>query len=217
MVPLWNGGQFQIGIVDKLQPFSKQPNYSTALRSSGGVVYLPDVGESDVIHGAMSMTTVPARNLPGALCSVDAGIRRDICRIGALLHERGFVAGCDGNISVRIAPNAILCTPTSIPKGMMEPEDLVVVDMKGGQQEGHRRPSSELQMHLLFYELRPDIMAVVHAHPPTATGFAAAGLSLQDAIVAEVVLTCGQIPLASYATPGTPELAATMRPLVPLS
>jgi L-fuculose-phosphate aldolase len=109
----------------------------------------------------------------------------------------------------------ILCTPTSVSKGMMAADDLVIVDMKGEQQEGKRRPSSELKMHLLFYDLRPDVMAVVHAHPPTATGFAAAGLSLDEPIVAEVVLACGKIPLAGYATPGSPELAATMRPLMP--
>ena len=158
----------------------------------------------------------PVRNKLDASSHMEASLRREICRIGTLLHQRGYVAACDGNISVRLASNLILCTPTSVSKGMMASDDLVIVDMKGEQQEGKRRPSSELKMHLLFYDLRPDIMAVVHAHPPTATGFAAAGLSLDEPIVAEVVLACGKIPLAGYATPGSPELAATMKPLMPI-
>src|SRR5256885_480973 len=102
-------------------------------------------------------------------------IRQEICRIGKMLHENRFVAGCDGNISARLEQDLVLGTPTGLSKGMMEPEDLVVVDMQGHQRFGQRSPSSELAMHLLFYRLRPDIRAVVHAHPPTATGFAAAG------------------------------------------
>lgn len=146
---------------------------------------------------------------------IEAEARQGICRIGALLHQRGYVAAWDGNISVRLGPDLILCTPTSVCKGMMEPDDLVVVNMIGQQRQGKRRPSSELGMHLLFYRLRPDITAVVHAHPPTATGFAAAGLSLEEPLVAEIVLVCGKIPLAGYGTPGTPEVAAAMRPLIP--
>lgn len=147
---------------------------------------------------------------------VETDIRREICRIGALLHQRGYVAACDGNISVKIAADRIMCTPTSLSKGMMSPEDLVIVDMKGQQKEGRRRPSSELKMHLMFYDLRADIGAVVHAHPPTATGFAAAGLSLEEPIIAEVVLACGKIPLAGYATPGSSELSAMMCPFIPM-
>lgn len=158
----------------------------------------------------------PVRNRVETSSHTEANLRREICRIGVLLHQRGYVAACDGNISVRLASDLILCTPTSMSKGMMEPEDLVLVDMRGRQKEGKRRPSSELKMHLLFYDLRPDIMAVVHAHPPTATGFAASGLSLDEPIVAEVVLACGKIPLAPYATPGSPELAAMMMPLMPI-
>lgn len=140
---------------------------------------------------------------------------QEICRIGKLLDERGYVAGCDGNISYRLGHNLILCTPTSISKGKMKPEDLVLVDMKGNQQGGKRHPSTELGMHLGFYSLRPDICAVVHAHPPTATGFAAAGVSLEEPLVAEVVVACGKIPLARYGTPGTPELIEVLRPLIP--
>jgi L-fuculose-phosphate aldolase len=145
----------------------------------------------------------------------DDCIRREICRMGNMLHQRGFVAACDGNISVRLGQNTVLCTPTSISKGMMEPEDLVMVTMSGSQIGGDRRPSTELGMHLLFYRMRPDIRAVVHAHPPTATGFAAAGIPLDEPLVAEVVVACGRIPLARYGTPGTPELSNVLSPLVP--
>jgi len=142
-------------------------------------------------------------------------IRQEICRIGGMLHQRGYVAACDGNISVRLGQNLVLCTPTSISKGMMTPGDLVLVEMGGKQKDGKRHPSTELGMHLLFYSLRPNIRAVVHAHPPTATGFAAAGISLEEPLVAEVVVSCGQIPLARYGTPGTPDLADALKPLIP--
>src|SRR5882724_2778107 len=142
-------------------------------------------------------------------------IRQEVCRIGKMLHQSSFVAGCDGNISTRLTDGLILGTPTGICKGMMEPEDLVVVDMQGLRRNGQRSPSSELAMHLLFYRLRPDIRAVVHAHPPTATGFAAAGIALDEPLVAEVVVTFGSIPLAGYGTPGTSELASTLTPLIP--
>jgi L-fuculose-phosphate aldolase len=139
----------------------------------------------------------------------------EICRVGKMVYQCGFVAGCDGNISVRIGRNSVLATPTGISKGMMEPGDLVTVDMEGHQTGGDRRPSSELGMHLLFYRMRPEVRAVVHAHPPTATGFAAAGLALDEPLVAEVVVTFGSIPLARYGMPGTPDLADALSPLVP--
>jgi L-fuculose-phosphate aldolase len=97
----------------------------------------------------------------------------------------------------------------------MDPADMVVVDMEGGKLKGRREVTSEIGMHLLIYGLRPDIHAIVHAHPPTATGFAAAGIALDKPLVCEVVIGLGQIPLAPYGTPGTPELAETLRPLVP--
>jgi L-fuculose-phosphate aldolase len=145
----------------------------------------------------------------------DIRVREEICRVGRMLHQSGFVAGCDGNLSVRVGHNAVLTSPTSISKGMMEPDDLVIVDMEGRQTSGHRHPSTELGMHLLFYRMRPDVRAVVHAHPPTATGFAAAGIALDEPLVAEVVVTFGTIPLAVYGTPGTKELSDSLAPYVP--
>jgi L-fuculose-phosphate aldolase len=97
----------------------------------------------------------------------------------------------------------------------MRPGDLVVVDMEGMRISGKRRVSSELAMHLLIYRLRPEIRGIVHAHPPTATGFAASGLDLNRPLVCEVVVGLGSIPLARYGTPGTPELTEALEPLIP--
>jgi len=142
--------------------------------------------------------------------------REDIVRFGRMLHQRSCVAATDGNLSVRLDHETVLSTPTGMSKGMLEPEDLVVVDMKGKRVTGRRQVSSEIGMHLLIYSLRPDTHGIVHAHPPTATGYAAAGLPLNQALVSEIVLSLGCIPLARYATPGTPELVAALEPLVPL-
>ena len=132
-----------------------------------------------------------------------------------MLHERGFIAACDGNLSVRLDRHRVLVTPTAMSKGMMKSADLVIVDMAGRKLEGRREVTSEIGMHLLIYRMRPDIHGIVHAHPRTATGFAAAGIALDQPLVCEVVIGLGQIPLAPYGTPGTPELAATLEPLIP--
>jgi L-fuculose-phosphate aldolase len=140
--------------------------------------------------------------------------RRDVCAVGRWAHGHGYVAATDGNISVRLDDRRVLATPTLMSKGMMAPDDLVVVDTKGGHLQGRRKASSEIAMHLLIYKRRPDVHAVVHAHPPTATGYAAAGLALNQALISEVVLALGCIPLARYGTPGTPELTEALAPLV---
>src|SRR6478672_2122273 len=141
--------------------------------------------------------------------------RREIVLFGRALHERGYVAAMDGNLSVRLDARHILATPTSMCKGMMKPSDMVTVDMEGRRVGGRRDVSSEIAMHLLIYRLRPDVQGVVHAHPPTATGFAAAGLALNQPLVCEVVIGLGSIPLAKYGTPGTPELTEALAPLIP--
>jgi L-fuculose-phosphate aldolase len=150
---------------------------------------------------------------PGALKGEDEH-RRDICTIGSWFFERGYVAATDGNISVRLDPRRILTSPTAISKGMMTPDDLVITDLEGAKISGRRNPSSELAMHLLIYRRRPDVHAVCHAHPPVATGYAAAGVPLNKALVSEVVLSLGCIPVARYATPGTPELSEALEPLI---
>ncbi|SRR5579871_184350 len=140
--------------------------------------------------------------------------RRDIVFYGKMMHDRGYVAAMDGNLSIRLDENRILVTPTAMCKGMMKTSDLVIVDMEGRRVAGRRNVSSEIGMHLLIYRQRPDIRGIVHAHPRTATGFAAAGMALEQPLVCEVVIGLGSIPLAKYGTPGTPELAEALEPLV---
>ena len=142
-------------------------------------------------------------------------LRKEIVEIGRWIHRQGMVSGYDGNISARLDSHRILSTPTNISKGMMHSDDLVVVDYEGKKITGRRNVTSELAMHLLIYRRRLDVNAVVHAHPPTATGYAAAGLPLNKALISEVVLSFGCIPLARYGTPGTPELTEALAPLVP--
>jgi L-fuculose-phosphate aldolase len=141
--------------------------------------------------------------------------REEIVRFGHMLHANTMVAATDGNLSVRLDDHTVLSTPTSMSKGMMEPKDMVTVDMQGRKLAGRRNASSEIAMHLLIYRLRPDARAVVHAHPATATGYAAAGLPLNQALVSEIVLSLGCVPLARYGTPGTPELTDALAPLIP--
>ena len=140
--------------------------------------------------------------------------RRDICLVGQWMCERGFVPSTDGNISVRMDGQHILTTPTCASKGLMNPEDLVITGLDGKKIRGAQEPSSELGMHLLIYRCRPDVRAVCHAHPPVATGFAAAHISLNKAILCEAVLSLGAIPVAPYAMPGTPALSAALEPFV---
>jgi L-fuculose-phosphate aldolase len=140
--------------------------------------------------------------------------REDIIRFGKLLHQKGYVAATDGNLTVRLDNDTVLTTPTGMSKGLMEPEDLVLVDMNGHKLAGRRAASTEIGMHLLIYKMRPDVRGIVHAHPTTATGYAAAGIPLNKALVSEVVLSLGSIPLARYATPGTPELTEALEPLI---
>jgi L-fuculose-phosphate aldolase len=141
--------------------------------------------------------------------------REEIVRYGRTLHEKGFVAAMDGNLSVRLKQDRILVTPTGLSKGSMRPADLVIVDLEGKQVAGRRHVTSEIGMHLMIYRTRPDVKAIVHAHPPTATGFAAAGIALTEPLVCEVVMGLGCIPLARYGTPGTAELAQSLEPYVP--
>ncbi len=150
---------------------------------------------------------------PGAI-KAEQEHQRDICAAGRWLLERGFIVATDGNISVRLDSNRILTSPTGICKGGMDPDELVVVDLAGCKLRGTRAASSELAMHLLIYRRRPDVNSVCHAHPPVATGYAAAGLPLDKALLSEVVITLGAIPLAPYGTPGTHELPDALEPLV---
>ena len=152
--------------------------------------------------------------LPGTL-KTEEEHRRAICAAGRRIYERGYVASTDGNISVRLDQSRILTTPTCMNKGMMTPEDLVITDTEGRKLSGRRAASSELAMHLLIYKIRPDINAVCHAHPPAATGYAAAGIPLDKAILCELIIGLGRVPVAPYGTPGTRELPDSIEPYVP--
>ena len=141
-------------------------------------------------------------------------LRQQIADFSRLTYQRGYLASTDGNLSARLADGNVLCTPTIINKGFVRPEDSVVVDMEGQLVRGERKASSEIAMHTLVYKLRPDINAVVHCHPPSATAYAAAGIPLNKALISEVVLALGCIPLAEYGTPGTAELTDRLQPFV---
>jgi L-fuculose-phosphate aldolase len=134
--------------------------------------------------------------------------------MGRRLYSKGFIAAADGNISVRMSNGRILVTPSGMNKGRLDEEDLVVTDAEGSKLYGQREPTSEIEMHLVVYRERPDVNAVVHAHPPHATGFAVAGVPLDKPLISEVVLTLGTVPLAEYGTPTTPELAGKIEPFV---
>lgn len=138
-------------------------------------------------------------------------LRQQIVRIGRLLYEKGFISASDGNISARMEPGRILITPSGLHKGFLEPEELLFVD-----EDGHRvgasttvsrklKPTSELPMHLEAYRLRPDIGAVVHAHPPTTIALSIAGIPLADCLLPEVIVSLGLIPTTAYATPSSDE------------
>src|SRR6266852_330427 len=141
--------------------------------------------------------------------------RQDIVDIGRLVFEKGWVAANDGNITIRLDENRILATPTGVSKGMMHVDDFIIVDMRGNKIQGSKERTSEIAMHTTIYSMRPDIRSVVHAHPPVATGFAAAGKPLNLALLPEVIIGLGCVPLADYGLPGTPALTDGMLPYIP--
>ena len=140
-------------------------------------------------------------------------LRREVCEVGRRIYQRGYVAANDGNISVRIGEDRILCTPTGVSKGYMKESMLAICDMDGVQVSGEMKISSELRMHLEIYKLRQDCNAVIHAHPPTATGYAVAGIDLTQCVLPEVIVSLGGVPLAAYGTPGGPEIVEPMKAL----
>jgi L-fuculose-phosphate aldolase len=160
------------------------------------------------------MTKSPMPNGETMPTGRERRLTRQICQMGRRMYERGFVVACEGNLSVRLNPNRILITPTRKCKWRLTPDNLVIIDLNGTIVRGNGRPSSEMLMHLLYYRLRSDVQAVCHAHPPIATGFAAAGRALEEAVLPEVVVGLGKIPLAPYGTPGTAELCAGLESLV---
>ena len=135
-------------------------------------------------------------------------IKELMCDIGRRVYNRGMIAANDGNFSVKLNDNEFLCTPTGVSKGFMTPEYICKVDAKGNVIEANPgfRPSSEVKMHMRVYEKRPDVKAVVHAHPSYATAFAIAGIPLTQPIMPEAVVSLGAVPLAKYGTPSTDEV-----------
>lgn len=147
-------------------------------------------------------------------------LRQEIVRIGRLMYEKGFICASDGNISARLGPNRILITPSGLHKGLLEPDQLLVVD-EGGQPTGvrtaasrHLKPTSELPMHLEAYRQRPDITAVVHAHPPITVALSIAGISMADCLLPEVIVFLGLIPTTQYATPSSEENVRAIRDFI---
>lgn len=142
-------------------------------------------------------------------------IKRDIITVCRRLYERGLIAGPDGNVSVRVAPDRVLVTPAGMSKVDVQVEDLVELTLGGRPVRGRAtQASSEVQMHLRIYQRRPDVHAVVHAHPPTATGFSVAGESFTGCVLPELIFQVGWVPLVPYATPGTTALADSFEPFV---
>jgi len=138
--------------------------------------------------------------------------KKDIITVCKLIHSRGFVAATDGNVSARINDNRFIITPSGFNKGLIEIEDLVTINDRGEVIEGNSKASSEVLMHLRVYEMRKDVDAVIHAHPPYLTAFSIAGRDIPQDILPEVVLTLGYIPTSEYATPSTPGVADVIQP-----
>ncbi|MGC9003640.1 MAG: class II aldolase/adducin family protein [bacterium] len=144
----------------------------------------------------------------------ESALRQEIVEVGRRLWQKGFVAANDGNITCRLDDNFVLTTPTGVSKGFMTPDMIVKVDMDGNATEGYLKPSSEIFVHLMIYRERPDVRAVLHAHPPFATAFAVAGISLEHPVLPEAILHLDGVPLSPYGTPGTPELVEAIRPYI---
>jgi L-fuculose-phosphate aldolase len=140
--------------------------------------------------------------------------RREIVLVCRRLWERGLIAGPDGNVSVRVARKRILVTPAGMSKVDVRTDDLVEVRLDGRRARGTRQPSSELAVHLRIYARRPDVGAIVHAHPPVATGFAVAGEGFASCVLPEVIFQMGWVPLLPYEMPGTEALARRFDPFI---
>ncbi len=142
-------------------------------------------------------------------------LRQQMIDIGSTMYQNGYVVATDGNISVRIAPDKIMITPSGIEKGAMQPSDMVIISTDGTKLSGSNKPSSEYKLHLTVYANRPDVQAVIHAHPPLCTALTLVGVSLDQPFVPEVVLALGNIPTAPYGTPSTDQVPKSIEPYIP--
>jgi len=143
-----------------------------------------------------------------------SAVRQEIVAVCRRLYDKGLIAGPDGNVSVRLGSGVILVTPAAMSKVDVTTDDLVEVSMDGARISGYREPSSEVQLHVRLYARRPDVQAVVHAHPPVATGFAVAGEGFETDVLPELVYQMGRVPLVPYATPGTLAVADAFEPFI---
>ncbi len=144
----------------------------------------------------------------------DRKLKEQICEIGQRVYNKGFAAANDGNISIRVGENEVLCSPTMICKGFMQPDDICAVDLDGNQIAGKRKRTSEVLLHLTIMKHRPDVKAVVHCHPPHATAFAIANEPIPQCVLPEIEVFMGEIPIAPYETPGGQEFADTVIPFL---
>jgi len=139
-------------------------------------------------------------------------LRSDICEVARRLYNAGFMTGSDGNLSTILSDREVLITPSRLCKGFLKPSQIVKIDKQGNQLEGDLPPTVEVAMHLAAYQERPDICSVAHCHPPILVAFTVAGLDLPSSILPEIeVMFGGKLPLAPYATPGSPALADSIR------
>jgi L-fuculose-phosphate aldolase len=142
----------------------------------------------------------------------ESRLRRDLVEVCRRLHDRRLLGAGEGNVSCRLGAHRLLVTPSGANKGYLRPADLVVVDLSGAKVRGRGRPSTELLMHLAAYAARPDVEAVVHAHPLTAVAFTVAGVEPPNDLLPEAVLVLGRIAVAPFATPGTGEVPRSLEP-----
>jgi len=141
-------------------------------------------------------------------------LRRAICRVGELCYQRHYIVGADGNISARLDDGTVLITPAGAMKGFLEPHQVAHVDGEGRVVDGGPRASTEVGIHLVSYRERPEMKAVVHAHPPHAVALTVAGVDMQMPIIPEIIVTIGGIPTAPFGTPGTEELPDSIRGII---
>jgi L-fuculose-phosphate aldolase len=141
-------------------------------------------------------------------------IKQEMCEIGRRIYAKGFAAANDGNITVRISENEVLCTPTMHSKGFLTPDDISTIDFEGNQIAGRKKRSSEALLHLEIYRNRPELKSVVHCHPPHATAFAIAREPIPQCVLPEVEVFLGDVPITKYETPGGQAFADTIIPFV---
>ena len=158
--------------------------------------------------------------LPTTNFQTERLLRDEIVRVGQLLYDRNLIVATDGNISARLDANRVVCTPSGLCKGLMTADQLIVVDLDGNRvglpnaANRHLKPTSEMRMHLEAYRRRPDVMGIVHAHPPTVIAASIAGLDMAQCLIPEVIVTLGVIPTTQYATPSSEENVHAIRELI---